>query len=256
MSAPLLILFNCFFNVKDVKRTIDSLERTGMEYDIIFLENPSKFSSEMRQLAQEKKIYQHYICSDNIEGNVWELFFKQFPDVAVKYRYIALSEADVVLDKDALQEAITLLNSSGSNVGNVSIDLHLDTVKYKTLPIRAWVPAAQQRDGYSVGATGFQFIIFKPAFLMEFIAAIRRKQLSCSIALGTSRFFGISDSNLQEFNQRKGTLWVRTVKAKLDHIGWEHYLGYDDYCAEKDKNLKMGKIRQNVNVDKYVLTKL
>ena len=253
---PLCILLNCFFNVNDVKRTVESIERTGLPCDIIFLENPSKYSPDMHKLAQEKRIHQHYICSDNIEGNIWELFLSNHPEISTQYRYIALSEADVVLDKDALHEITTLLDASGSNVGNASVDLHLDTEKYKTLPIRAWVPVPEQKAGYSVGASGFQFIVFKPAFLMEFITAIRQKQLSCSIALGSSHFYGISDSNLQEFNRRKGTLWIRTVKAKLDHIGWEHYLTYDEYCAEKDKNLKAGKIRQTINVDKYTLTRL
>jgi hypothetical protein len=258
VKKPLCILINCFFNVNDVKRTLESLEAdaTSIPYDVIFLENPSKYSPNMKALALEKGIYQHYICSDNIEGNIWQLFLQTHPEITQQYKYIALSEGDVVLDKNALQEAVHLLDNSAANVGNVSIEFHFDTEKYKTLPIRAWVPLPQQRGPYSVGATGFQFIIFKPAFLMDFITCIQQKKLASPIALGVSYYTGISDQNLLEFNRRRGTLWIRTVHAKLDHIGWEHYLGYDEYCAEKDKNLKAGKIRQNINVANYKLTRL
>ena len=44
---------------------------------------------------------------------------------------------------------------------------------------------------------------------------------------------------------------------KLDHIGWEHYiLNNDEYVLEKAKNIKNGKIRNNVNISLYDLIEL
>jgi hypothetical protein len=253
----LLILFNCFFNVSDIERTIISIIETKYPCDIIFLENPSKYSYKIRELAIKYKIYKHYICTDNIEGNVWQIFYNKYKNIIENYKYIALSEADVVLDKGSLHESMELLSTSPSNVGLLSIDLHMDTTKYYNLPICSWVPNPTKIGIYSVGGTGFQFIIFKQDTLNKFITSINKKELICEVALGIHNYFGISDSNLTVFTKRNNLLWIRTTITKLDHIGWEHYiLNNDEYTQEKEKNIKNGKIRNNIDIHLYDLIEL
>jgi hypothetical protein len=115
----LLILLNCFFNFELINRTLKSIKETNFYCDIIFLENPSKYSKEIKDIGRKYKIYKHYISDDNIEGNVFTLFIKNFKQIIDNYDYIGLSEADVVLEKDSLEEAIKILDLN--DIINISI---------------------------------------------------------------------------------------------------------------------------------------
>ena len=149
-----------------------------------------------------------------------------------------MSEADVVLDKDSLHEGIDILNRSNNDVEVLSIDLLLDHKKYYNLPIDSWVPKPSNINGYSVGATGFQFIIFKNYVLHEFITSLNKKELVSPVALGVNDCYMMSDSNLSLFIKKRKRLWVRTIKNKLDHIGWEKYIfNNDEYVKIKNDNM-------------------
>ena len=141
------------------------------------------------------------------------------------------------------------------NVGNVSIDLDLNYEKYDGLPLNSWVPSFEMKNNYKVGATGIQFVIFKKQFLFDFFDAINEKKLNSGIALGTSEFYGFSDSNLILYNNIQNKLWVRTQNTKLDHIGWELYLDNDnEYVKYKDQMLKEQKIRVNIDLNNKILS--
>lgn len=253
----ILVLLNCFFNHSDIERTIESIQNTEYPCDIIMLENPSKYSDKIREIAIKYRVYKHYICSDNIEGNVFLIFCNTYPDIINRYRYICMSEADVVLDMGSLHESINILSTSPDNSDVISIGLHMNTVKYHSLPIQQWVPPPGRSGKYIVGHTGFQFIIFKINVLHDFINSINRKELSEAVALGVDRYYGISDTNLYIFIKRRGHYWLRTEFNNLDHIGWEHYMKHgDEYVEEKNRNLANGKIRSNIDISKYTLLEL
>ena len=168
-----------------------------------------------------------------------------------------MSEADVVLDKESLHEAIKILNYSNNKVEILSIDILLDYKKYYKLPIDIWVPKPIMVNGYSVGPMGFQFIIFKKYVLNEFIKSLNKKELVSPVALGVSNFHMLSDSNLNMFIVKRKKLWVRTIKNKLDHIGWEKYiLNNDEYVKEKENNIVKKKIRDNIELRLYTLKEL
>jgi hypothetical protein len=256
-SKKLLILLNCFFSYEFIERTVKSIKENNFECDIIFLENPSKYSDKIKEIANKYKIYMHLICNENIEGNVFQLFMNNYKKITDKYKYIAMSEADVVLDKGALNEAIDIIDKDDDKVGCISIDLHLNYDKYKNLPLDDWVPKSQIIDSYVVGATGFQFIIFKKNFLYSFIKAINNKELSQSVALGIDKYYGISDSNLIHYNNINNKLWIRTQKYKLDHIGWEYYIDdTSEYVQLKKQNLNNGKIRSTIDINNYKFIEL
>uniref|UniRef100_A0A6C0JNA3 Glycosyltransferase 2-like domain-containing protein n=1 Tax=viral metagenome TaxID=1070528 RepID=A0A6C0JNA3_9ZZZZ len=253
----LLVLLNCFFNTSDIERTLISLINTEFPCDIIFLENPSKYSDSIRILAKKYNIYKHFMCSDNIEGNIFHIFCNTHKHIIDQYRYIAMSEADVVLDKNALHECIGLLDNSTDRVDLASIDLHLNTEKYHNLPISQWVPTSSIVDNYLVGHTGFQFIVFKKNTLNEFITSLNNKKISAHVALGVHNYYGLSDTNLFWFVHERNKLWIRTLDSKLDHIGWEHYIQNDDeYVQEKNKNITSGKLRTNLTLANYSLIEL
>lgn len=252
----LLILLNCFFNYELISRTLKSIKETNFYCDIIFLENPSKYSDVINKLGIQYKIYKHYICDKNIEGNVFTLFIKNFKNIINNYDYIGLSEADVVLEKGSLNEAIQILDMNDDNIGNISIDLDLDYEKYNELPLDTWILPPKIVKNYKVGPTGFQFIIFKRDFLYDFIETLDKKIIFSKVALSDTNYYSLSDSNLQLFNEYKNKLWIRTNKTKLDHIGWELYLKINEnneYVKVKNENLKNKKIRVDINIDKNKL---
>jgi hypothetical protein len=257
MSDKILILLNCFFNTAYIERTLISIINTNYNCDIIFLENPSKYSNDIKILAHKYNIYKHFICNENIEGNVFQIFVNKYKNIIDNYNYIAMSEADVELEKDSIKEAIEILNKSGDNVDVVSIDLLLNNEKYYNLPINQWVPSPIKVGEYTVGPTGFQFIIFKKYFLYEFINSLNKKEICNGVALGVSNYMHISDSNLASFISKRNHLWVRTITNKLDHIGWEFYISNKgEYVEEKKKNLSEKKIRANLNLDLFNLVEL
>ena len=258
MENPrVLVLLNCFFNTDLIERTVISILETKYPCDIIFLENPSKYSNDIKELAKKYNIYKHFICNDNIDGNVFHLFCNSYHEIIKKYTYIAMSEADVVLDKDSLHEGIDILNKSNTEVEVLSIDLLLDHKKYYNLPIDRWVPKPIKINEYSVGETGFQFIIFKNYVLHEFITSLNKKELVSPVALGVNDYYMMSDSNLKLFIEKRKRLWVRTIKNKLDHIGWEKYIfNNDEYVKIKNDNITNKKIRANINLQNYKLKEL
>ena len=135
----LLILINCYFNYKDIERTVISILNNDIPVDIIFLENPSKYSNQIKNLATKYNIFKHFICNENIEFGTLSLFIKKYPDILNNYEYIAASEGDVELEKNSINECFSLLKKY-NDCGNCSIDIRLDKKKYKHLPIEIWVP--------------------------------------------------------------------------------------------------------------------
>ena len=92
---------------------------------------------------------------------------------------------------------------------------------------------------------------------MILVKSLNKKELVSPVALGVSNFHMMSDSNLNMFIKKRKTLWVRTIKNKLDHIGWEKYiLNNDSYIKEKENNIVKKKIRDNIDLTLYTLKEL
>lgn len=246
--TSVLVLVNCFFNHKLVDRTLTSVKNSKLPgVTICMLENPSEHSDEMADVARKHDV-DHYLADDNIEGNIFTSFVNQFPDEVRRHKYIAMTEGDVVLEDGALHEVICLLDRNDHRVGCASIGIRMDTHKYYGLPINKWVPKPVSKGGYPrVGPTGFQFIVFKRGFLFDFIDAITNEMLQKPVALGSKKFSGISDANLEHFVRERGMLWVQTRRALLDHIGWELYLDSENaYVKLKNMTLHKKIIRHSV----------
>lgn len=263
-----LILIEAFFNYDDVDKTLQSLvgdcsaykTYEDAPYDIIILENPSKYTTNMKKIIDKYTIFikAHYLANKNVEGHVIHYFINNYRHIINDYKYIAITEGDVILDKNAFEEAYTLLNKY-VNVGNVSIDLSLCNLNIPPLPQSAkdWVPVGQDAGDYLIGPTGFQFILFRTNHLLDFVEMLNQKRFINGIALGERNFHGISDTNLMEYNQFKKSPWIRTKYNKLIHIGWEHYKDInDEYWNYKTQLINSGQLRINVDNNSITLQKI
>jgi hypothetical protein len=236
----LTICLNCFYNINDVEQTLNSIDQN--KYEIVCMENPSKY--EMSALFQNKnQNIKHYKCSENIDANIFTLFYWFYKNKK-KTKYLAFSEADVIIDTGAIEEALFILSNNQAEI--CSIGLKMDYKKYKGLPIRSWVPCPQldPKNNVMYGHTGFQFIIASWEIWDQFFNALENRKLNSGIALGSNEYFGISDSNLKLFADINNLKWAQTKNNLLDHIGWLHYLNeQDEYWQYKNLLLKNKKIR-------------
>lgn len=248
----ILVVFNCYFNYRDIERTIVSVLANNVPVDIIFLENPSKYSDKIKEIADKYKIFMHLMCSGNIEFNTFTLFCNTYPEIVSQYDYIAITEADVVLPDGSIQECFSILKKY-DNCGNCSIFPETNFEKYKSLPLHDWVvPPSRILDDCVEARAGLQFIIFKKDFLMSYIDSINKKEICGHVILGCHNFYGFSDVNLAKFISLKNKNWLATKYNKLDHIGWEHFLDVnDEYWIERSKNIAAGKIRVNFDLSQY-----
>lgn len=255
----ILILMNVYFNYEYVERTLDSIKANKGDFtiDFIFLENPSKYSFKIKELSKKYNI-NHYICNENIAGQIFQLFYSNNQSLLTKYDYICVTESDVVLDIGCIDEALYILNNL-NNIGVCYVGLKLGLKKYKSIQkkIDRWVPKPRIKTFYAEGHTGIHFVVFKSSYFFNLMKDIENKRLHTAIALGQKKYFGFSDSNLQRFNKLNNFKPVQTIKNKLDHIGWETAIGLNnEYKQVKDFNLKTKKIRVNMNINDYYLTKV
>lgn len=247
-----------FFNYDFVERTIISIKNqknNSIEYDIIFIEIESKYSNKIKKLAEKYKIYKHFFTKHNIAGLI-KLFSKDYRNIINKYDFIALTEGDVVLDKECFSEAFYIINKY--NFPYCAIDLYTNLPKYKKIQnkINKWVLDPLIKKEYNIRKTGVQFMIFSKNIYNKLIMDVLNKKLISAIALGEKKFHGLSDSNIHLFLKLNNYKSITTKYNKLDHIGWEPNI-YNtkkniEYSNIKKENIKK-KLRKNIDISNYKL---
>jgi len=239
------IIMLVYYNHDLIERTLKSFQkyRDNNEVDIYFIENPSKNSPLIKDLANTYNVNYHYICSENIGGILFEYFLRKMHFLLDKYDYISTTESDVVVEDGSIEEAISILNEN-NEIPVSYIQLNCDLEKYKKLPISSWVPKPTKYKTFYTGITGFQFISFRKIILYDFLNRLENKEIIAPIALGCSNYYGLSDTNLgiyiNNILRQKGGI----TNGKLDHIGWEKYIDMNgnfietgEYCLEKKKHV-------------------
>ncbi len=246
MEPEICVLILAFRNADLIERTLRSIRAQAPAVHVVAIENPSSQSAAVGWALKKHHVEEHWMMSENVGGGGFDNFLHGQAAALKRFRYVAICEGDVVLDDGALQEAVDVL-AAHPRPGVCGVGLHLTLPKYKEIHhlIKGWVPRPRVcAEGYLVGATGFQFILFREDVLADFYGATVRGELRGSIALGASSYAGMSDTNLRIFLHRKGRSFAQTRLHKLDHIGWELYLaGGSAYSREKDKIIK--KLRSN-----------
>jgi hypothetical protein len=268
MVKQLIIMFS-FFNVDLIRRSLESILASkynpDVEVDILILENSSKYSAGILELSRKYNI-EHYKANDNYGSHIFTKFYMDYKHILEAYDLIAVTESDVIIEPNAIQETITLLTRSDlSNAGNCGIQLSVDAVKYNELlnDIKSWICTPYDKGDYCEGVTGFQFINFKKDHYFDFFECIISKRLCNPVVLGSSNYNGPSDSNLIYFNKKiKRKRMIVTKYNSLEHIGWETYLSknyeqYKEYLDTKDEAIKTGKDRNNIpDISVIQLTKI
>ena len=255
------IIMLVYYNHDLIERTLKSFQnyRDNNEVDIYFIENPSKNSPLIKELANTYNVNYHYICSENIGGILLELFLRKMKDILLyKYDYISTTESDVVVEDGSIDEAISILNEN-DEIPVSYIQLNCDLEKYKNLPVHSWVPKPIKYKTFYTGYTGFQFITFRKNILFDLLKRLKNKEIISPIALGCSDYYGLSDSNLRiyiyEILKQKGGI----TNKKLDHIGWEKYIDINgnhnetgEYCLEKKKHVYRTRSNEILdNIERY-----
>lgn len=253
----ILVLMNVFFNYDYTERTLLSLfqNKGNFTLDIIFLENPSKYSEEIRELSIKYHL-KHFIGNENIAGQIFQLFYSNNKSLFDDYDYVCITESDVVLDDGCISEALCILDKL-PNAGHCCTALNLGLEKYKPIreKIARWVPKPIRKGFYAIGHTGVQFLIFRKPYFEKLMSWLDQDKLREPITGGCNKYTGLSDSNIRRFNDLNSFLSVQTVVNKLDHIGWEVALGMNkEYKQVKQDNLRTKKIRQNRDLHDYHLT--
>jgi len=254
------IIMLVYYNHDLIERTLKSLQkyRDNNEVDIYFIENPSKNSQLIKDLANTYNVNYHYICSENIGGILFEYFLRKMHFLLDKYDYISTTESDVVVEDGSIEEAISILNEN-NEIPVSYIQLNCDLEKYKKLPISRWVPKPVKYKTFYTGITGFQFITFRKDILYDFLNRLENKEIVAPIILGCSDYYGLSDTNLgiyiNNILRQKGGITNR----KLDHIGWEKYIDINgnlndtgEYCLEKKKHVYRTRSNEILdNIEQY-----
>lgn len=255
------IIMLVYYNHDLIERTLKSFQkyRDNNKVDIYFIENPSKNSPLIKDLAKTYNINYHYICSENIGGILLELFLRKMRNTLLdKYNYISTTESDVVLEDGSIEEAVSILKEN-NEIPVSYIQLNCDLEKYKKLPVRSWVPTPVKYKTFYQGITGFQFITFRKDILYDFLNRLKNKEICGPIALGCPNFYGLSDTNLEiyiyKILKQKGGITNR----KLDHIGWEKYMDINgnlvetgEYCLEKKKHVYRTRSNEILdNIEQY-----
>ena len=257
-KKKMLILMHAFFNYDFIERTINSIynqNNKDIDIDIIFLETESKYSNKIKKLANKYKIYKHFFIKDNTSAN-FTIFSRDYKSIINKYDFIALTEGDVVLDKNSLTEAFYIINKY--NMPFCAIDLYTNLPKYKNIQdkINTWISKPIIEKDYNIIKTGVQFMIFKKNIYNKLIDDLTNKKLISPIALGVSNFHGLSDSNIHLFLKLNNYKSIATKYNKLDHIGWEPNIFNTkkniEYNNLKIENLNKG-LRDNIDISKYKL---
>ncbi len=267
MVKQLIIMFS-FFNIDLIYRTLktilESKYNSDVKPDILFLENASKYSQEILELSSKYNIA-HFRANGNFGGHILTKFYMDYKHILDNYDLIAVTESDVEIEPNAIQETINLLRRNDlENAGNCSILTKVDECKYcELLPsIRSWMGNLCDNGDYYTGVTGFQFINFKKQHYFDFFDMIIAKKLNKSIALGELNYTGPSDTNFRYFNKLQKKSWIITKNNGLDHIGWETYLSkntdiYKDYLQTKQDAIAAGKDRHNIeDISVITLTNL
>lgn len=254
------IIMLVYYNHDLIERTLKSFQkyRDNNEVDIYFIENPSKNSPLIKDLANTYNVNYHYICSENIGGILFEYFLRKMHFLLDKYDYISTTESDVVVEDGSIEEAISILNEN-NEIPVSYIQLNCDLEKYKNLPISHWVPKPTKYKTFYTGITGFQFITFRKNILYDFLNKLKNKEIIAPIACGCSDFYGLSDTNLgiyiENILRQKGGI----TNGKLDHIGWEKYIDINgnlnetgEYCLEKKKHVYRTRSNEILdNIERY-----
>lgn len=207
------ILF-CYNNYEHIVECFNSLYREETDYFII--ENYSKNSDKIKDFFLTKKLKGYIQFKENITNNATSVFFMDFYNLLKEYKYVTLSDCDLLVkDKNALfTEIFKNLELEDVLVSCVDLDMkNLPNVPGSEL----WIPKGIETNDYIEGLTGAWILTIKNENLDFFYNV---KSLD-------------SAWHLKAKSLKKK--WVKTRVNKAYHLTWDLYNPENEYYKFKEK---------------------
>ena len=241
------IVMLAYFNCDLVERTLESFGnyRKNNSVDVFLIENPSKNSASMREIAVKYNVG-HYMCSENVGVSLFDEFLRLRRAQMSDYDFISITESDVVVEDGAIEETLSILQEN-AEIPIAQIRLNADLDKYRKLPLGEWgITGFPRYKTFSIGTTGFQFVTFRKEVMYDVLERLERKEISgciAGMAGAPGTYAALSDQTVRMYvHQHHGGLAAIT-NLKLDHIGWEKYMDSEgnfdlqgEYAVEKIKH--------------------
>jgi len=211
-----LITSVVYSNYEIVKQHLDFLATSSTSADIIILENPSddtfKIKTHCMNLFKEAKIKSYYLFNENITGNVFKVFYRDY-DYS-KYEYVVITDGDLtVTDNCWLDEQKRILNNH-SDAFACSVDLSLENLPSKQIysDVDTWhsTPVNIFHDCQE-GFTGASLLLFKEPTFRDFMKYLNNNN------------FDFVDGNMRKYCLNHKMKWLRTKHAKAYHHTWDLY---------------------------------
>lgn len=254
------IVMLAYFNCDLVERTLESFGnyRKNTSVDVFLIENPSKNSASMREIAVKYNVAGHYMCSENVGVSLFDEFLRLRRAQMTDYDFISITESDVVVEDGAIEETLSILQENAKiPIAQIQINVDLDKYRKLLLGNEWWVPAPIRYKTFFLGTTGFQFVTFRKEVMYDLLDRLERKEISGSIAGmagAPGTYAALSDQTVRMYvhqhhggqvlqHQPAGEGPQAVTNLKLEHIGWEKYMDSEgnfdlqgEYAVEKIKH--------------------
>ena len=242
------IVMLAYFNCDLVERTLESFGnyRKNTSVDVFLIENPSKNSASMREIAVKYNVAGHYMCSENVGVSLFEEFLRLRRAQMSDYDFISITESDVVVEDGAIEETLSILQEN-AEIPIAQIQLNVDLDKYRKLLLgnEWWVPQPIRYKTFFRGMTGFQFVTLRKEVMYDVLDRLGRKEISGDIsgmAGAPGTYTGLSDQTLGKYIRLHHEGLAAITNLRLDHIGWEKYLDSEGYlCIQGEYSVEKSK---------------
>jgi hypothetical protein len=204
-----------FFLFDEFKRCVDCLLKKSEYLDIKIIENNSKYTDKkfkpyILDLLGKGLISEYFLFEENISNNaIREIFYNYIDWKNIKSPFIMISDGDLLLEGDWLEEEIDILTKN-NEVFCVGMELTLENLP-KVEGADKWVPKAKNHlfKNYKIGATGGWALLFRSKDLNDTINHLKKSN---------SNFI---DGTFHNYAQSIGKVWARTKKHKAYHLTWD-----------------------------------
>lgn len=161
-----LIIFQAFFNVKETIQSFESMYLDEIDYFVV--ENKSKYSHEIKNYFQTKRLKGYIQFEENIGSNAMNIFLNDYWDLLKQYDLITITEGDLYIYdiKSSIEEVKmgfkrpnVLVSAIGLYYGNVFNEAH------RTIGLDSYFEFMKKQEkevplGNGFGGGGIHFLTF------------------------------------------------------------------------------------------------
>lgn len=204
-----------FFDVPTVQKSLDFLCGFSDQLDISVIENPSKYTSQIKpyvkDLMDAGKVSAYYLFEKNISSNAVRTIART---VQTDSEYVVFTDGDLIADSTWLEESLKILNKH-AHLNAVSTELSMHNLPVKAFPEAVnWVPPPIRiTEDYVEGSGGHHLLVLRSKLVKPFLEFLDTCKLTWT------------DGSLRLFLAKHHTAgsWVKTLHSKATHLTWDLY---------------------------------